>query len=133
MVTVRWDQQTEGNRRSPGVAALVGQELDAGRCSGPILNFLTTFQYLVLKFVSTFLIFGPRLPLYFSLLGPLLFLDFPTTFLIFGVSSTQVSLEKVDGFAGFSRGKLWSSGRFLGEVVESPEVLQPSSMFYGKR
>ena len=38
----------------PGVSALVGQELDAGRCSGPILNFLTTFQYLVLNFVSTF-------------------------------------------------------------------------------
>ena len=69
-----------GNRRPPGVAALVGQKLDAGRCSGPILNFLTTFQYLVLNFVSTFLIFG--------------------------VSSAQLSLEKVDDFWGFSRGEV---------------------------
>ncbi len=65
------DQRTKGNRRSPGISALIGQELDAGRCSGPILNFLTTFQYLVLDFVSTFHYLG----LYFSLLAPRLFLD----------------------------------------------------------
>ena len=47
------DQRTERNRRPPGVAALVGKELDAGQRSGPILNFLTTFQDLVLNFVST--------------------------------------------------------------------------------
>ena len=51
------------------VAALVDQELDAGWCSGPILNFVSTF-------------------------------------LIFGVSSPQVSLEKVEDFSFFSRGKL---------------------------
>ena len=53
------DQRTGGELSAPGVAALVGQEFDAGRCSGLILNFLTTFQDLVLNFVSTFLIFGP--------------------------------------------------------------------------
>ena len=74
------DQRTGGNCRSPGVAALVGQELDAGRCSGPILNFLTTFQYLVL--------------------------DFPSTFLIFDVSRAQLPLEKVDDFSFFSRGEV---------------------------
>jgi hypothetical protein len=42
-----------GELPAPGVAALVGHQLDAGRCSGPILNFLTTFQYLGLNFVST--------------------------------------------------------------------------------
>ena len=74
------EQRTEGNCRSAGVAALVGQELDALRCSGPILNFLTTFQYLVL--------------------------DFPSTFLIFDVSRAQLPLEKVDDFSFFSRGEV---------------------------
>ena len=73
------DQQTEGNRRPPGVAALVGPELDAGRCSGPILNFLTAFQYLVLNFVSTFLILVLDFLSTFHYLRP----DFPSTFLIF--------------------------------------------------
>ena len=61
----RVDQRTEGNRRPPGVAALVGQRLDALQRSGPILYFVSTFQdlllnlvftfqYLVLYFVSTF-------------------------------------------------------------------------------
>ena len=71
------DQRTGGDCRSPGVPALVGKELDAGRCSGPILDFLTTSQYLVLNFVSTFLIFG--------------------------ISSAQVSLQKVDDFSFISR------------------------------
>ena len=88
------DQRTEGDCRPPGVAALVGQEFDAGRCSGPILNFLTTFQYLVLDFVSTFHYLRPDFSHLFS------------SFLIFGVSSPQVSLEKVDDFSFFSRGKL---------------------------
>ena len=70
----------ERNCRSPGVSALVGQELDAGRCSGLILNFLTTFQYLVLDFVSTFHYLRP---------------DFSSPFLIFGVSRAQLPLEKV--------------------------------------
>ena len=89
------DQRTEGNRRPPGVAALVGQEFDAGRCSGPILNFLTTFHYWGLDFLSTF-----------HYLRPDFSSTFLSSFLIFGVSSPQVSLEKVDDFSFFSRGKL---------------------------
>ena len=50
---------------------------------------------------------GPRLrldfPLNVSLLGPGLRLNVPKTFLIFGVSSARVSIEKVDDFSGFSR------------------------------
>jgi len=47
----------------------------------------------------------------------------PSTFLIFGVSSAQLSLEKVDDFSRFADGKSRSSGRFPEKVVESPEVL----------
>jgi hypothetical protein len=49
----RVNQRTKENCRPPGVAALVGQELDVGQRSDPILNFVTTFQYLALDFVST--------------------------------------------------------------------------------
>ena len=70
----------ERNCRFPGVAALVGQELDAGRCSGPILYFLSTFHYL--------------------------YPDFPSTFLIFGVSRAQLPIEKVEDFPFFSRGEV---------------------------
>ena len=80
-----------GNCWSPSVAALVDQDLDAGRCSGPSLNFLTTFQDLFLDFVSTFHYLRP---------------DFSSTFLIFGVSSAQLPLEKVDDFSFFPQGKL---------------------------
>ena len=73
------DQRTGGNCLPPGVAALVGQEFDAGRCSGPILNFLTTFQYLVLNFVSTFHYLGLDFLSTFHYLRP----DFSSTFLIF--------------------------------------------------
>ena len=76
---------------APRVAALVDQELDASQCSGPILNFLTTFQDFVLDFVSTF---------------HYLRLDFPSTFLIFGVSRAQLPLEKLDDFSFFSRGEV---------------------------
>ena len=73
-------QQTEGNRRSPKRIRTGGQELDACRCLGPVLNFPTTFQDLVLDFVSTILIFG--------------------------VSRAQLPLEKVEDFSFFSRGKV---------------------------
>ena len=74
----------------PRVAALVDQELDAGRCSGPSLNLLTTFQYWVLDFVSTFHYLRP---------------DFSSTFLVFGVSRAQLPLEKADNFRSFPGGK----------------------------
>ena len=74
------DVGNRGELSVPRVAALVDQELDASQCSGPILNFLTTFQYLVL--------------------------DFPSTFLIFDVSRAQLPLEKVDDFSFFSRGEV---------------------------
>ena len=54
------------------------------------------FSSLVLDFLSTFHYLRP---------------DFSSTFLIFGVSSPQVSLEKVDDFSFFSRRedvKQWS-------------------------
>ena len=70
----------------PHVAALVGQELDAGRCPGLILNYLTTFQDLVLDFVST----SPRL---FSSLA-LVVLNFLsrklTTFRVFPKGNSEV-------------------------------------------
>ena len=88
------DQRTGGNCRPPGVPALVGQELDAGWCSGPILNFLTTFQYLVLDFVSTFHYLRPDI----SSTSPLLFSSL--------VSVVPEFLEEVDDFSGFSGGKL---------------------------
>jgi len=40
-----------------GEAALFGQELDALRCSGSVLDFITTFPYLALDFP----VLGPRL------------------------------------------------------------------------
>ena len=49
------------------------------------------FSSLGLDFLSTFHYLRP---------------DFSSTFLIFGVSSPQVSLEKVEDFSFFSRGKL---------------------------
>ena len=55
------------------------------------LYFPSTFHYLGLDFLSTFHYLRP---------------DFSSTFLIFGVSSPQVSLEKVDDFSFFSRAKL---------------------------
>ena len=106
------DQRTERNRRPPGVAALVGQEPDAGRCSGPILNFLTTFQYLVLNFVSTFLIFGPRLPLYFSLLAPRLFLDLSHLFSSLALVVLKFLSRKLTTFRSFPEGSC--------EVVVAP-------------
>ena len=63
------EQRTWGNCRPTGVAALVGQELDAGRCSGLIPNFLATFQYLVLDFVSTFHYLRPDFSHLFSSLA----------------------------------------------------------------
>ena len=53
------------------------QELDAGRCSGPILNFLTPFQDVVLDFVSTFHYLRPTFPRLFSSLA-LVRLNFPS-------------------------------------------------------
>jgi len=49
------------------------------------------FSSLVLDFLSTFHYLRP---------------DFSSTFLIFGVSSPQVSLEKADNFSFFSRGEV---------------------------
>jgi len=51
-----------GNCWFPNVAALVDRDLDAGRCSGPSLNFLTTFQDLVLDSVFTFHYLLPDFP-----------------------------------------------------------------------
>ena len=51
------DVGNRGELSVPRVAALVDQELDAVRCSGPVFNFPTTFQDLVLDLVST----SPRL------------------------------------------------------------------------
>ena len=83
---VGWTSDPGGIVGSPSVSALVDQELDAGRCSGLILNFPTTFQDLVLDFVST----SPR---FFSSLA-LVVLNFLsrklTTFRVFPRGSSEV-------------------------------------------
>jgi len=109
------DQRTGGNRRSPGVAALVGQKLDAGQRSGPILNFLTAFQYLVLDFVSTFHYLGLDFLSTFHYLRP----DFSSTFLIFSHLFSSLALvvlkflsRKLTTFRSFPEGSC--------EVVVAP-------------
>ena len=94
-----------------------GQGLDAGRCSGPILNFLTTIQDLVLNSVSTFHYLRP---------------DFSSTYLIFGVSRAQLPLGKKRKVVNFLEGKLSttnakdekSRGKVGAQVVKSRDEVE---------